>query len=152
MDGVMSGATRGNTLRHAATRGNTLHRTATHCTALQQSQYRGIHCNAHCNTRTSMLGSRLFECTRVLQCVAVWLSMLQCVAVWTWVCCRVLQGANLLQCAAEPTFARVHTCVAVCCSVSQRDAVCCSVLRCVAVCCSVLQCVAEPFCLFIDYL
>ena len=33
----------------------------------------------------------------------------------------------------------LQQCVAVCCSVLQRELVCCSVWQCVAVCCSVLQ-------------
>ena len=149
-----SSATRCNTLQHAATRCktrqhtatpfDTLHRTATIATPRNTLQ--------HAMQHTCMLGPRLFECTSVLQCVAVCCSVLQCgsvfcsvlqcglecVAGWCSVqmYCSVLLSPCLLECT------HVFKCVEVCCSVFQRAAVCCSVLQCAAVCCSVLQCAA----------
>jgi len=81
----------------------------------------------------------------VLPRVAACCCVLQCVAV----CCSELQQKMRTlphhQLHLWHTRIRVFQCVAVRCSVLQRDAVYCSVLQCVAVCCSVLQCVAAEY-------
>jgi len=83
------------------------------------------------------VGTPVFCCTSVLQCVAVCCNAMQCVAA----CCSMLQHVavccSMLQCVAA--CCSKLQCVAVCCSVMQYVAACCSVLQCVAVCCSVLQ-------------
>ena len=87
-------------------------------------------------------------CTcRLLQCVAVCLSVLQQLQCAT-VCCtgctiRAIQmffPPTLFKCGAESCW--IVQCVAVCCSVLQCATVCCSVLQSATVCYSVLQRVA----------
>ena len=60
----------------------------------------------------------------MVQCVGVCWSVLKCVI--------LLRALTILE--------HSGMCVAVCCSVLQRDTACCSVLQCGAVCYSVLQC------------
>jgi len=105
--------------------------------------------------------------SRVLQCVAVWISALMSstfdrtshlhgkktvyfsVLQFVFVCCSVLQclidqhfWQNCPSAWKQPLCCSVLQYVADCCRVLQRISVRHSVLQCVAVCCSVLQCVA----------
>jgi len=132
MDGVVSGATRGNTLRHAATRGNTLHRTATIAIPRNTLQRTLQHTYEYAG----------LTFVRVYTCVAVCCSVAQYVAVCCSVDLSVLQGVAGCKFIAVCCWAHVCSSAHVCCSVLQCVSTRCSVLQRAAVCCSVLQCAA----------